>query len=634
MSDEKTTLEKQHRNYGALKSAANLESVQLSWRGISVTHQKSGRVILDDVYGQAEPGELVALMGSSGAGKTTLLNTLLSRNLKSLNVKGEILVNKTSICGRITEISGYVQQEELFISTLTVKEHLNIQADLRLVGLMTSERRQRVNDVMRKLGLLKCKNTQIGSTSGRKGISGGETKRLLFASELLDNPPLLFCDEPTTGLDSAKAESVVNVMRKLAETGHTIICTIHQPSSSIFRKFDKNYNPADSIIETLSIESNREVESRERIDEICSKFRETADGHRLAEIVERTRSESLNREPSMIKREMAPIPLQIWSLLKRSLLDNYRNPALARAKLIQKNFYGRFRCTLFGILSYLPAEYPLVVREYHDSLYHLLSYYLARTISYIPLFTLDGVIMITIAYWMIGLTPTVYRFLIALGIGILCEQASAGFGVMLASCAPSYAVAVSIAGPLLSILSLTGGLYANIGELPAYISWFQYLSWFRYGFEAIAISQWVDVENKSSDRCILYTDSTNSTDTCLNADDIIQRFSFSRNNFALDIAVLLLTLTCTVLKTFWRAFRSKKWNPLKTRVDSVQLDSREMFIVTVLFLTTILLMPTVLVYFVVFYLLWNFLFLSRMALQRSSKFLRQMSSVFCTEYVD
>ncbi|KAI6229296.1 ABC transporter domain-containing protein [Aphelenchoides besseyi] len=600
MSDEKTTLEKQHRNYGALKSAANLESVQLSWRGIGVTHQKSGRVIFDDVYGQAEPGELVALMGSSGAGKTTLLNTLLSRNLKSLSVKGEILVNKTSIRGRISEISGYVQQEELFISTLTVKEHLNIQADLRLVGMTTSERRQRVNDVMRKLGLLKCKNTQIGSTSGRKGISGGETKRLLFAGELLDNPPLLFCDEPTTGLDSSKAESVVNVMRKLAESGHTIICTIHQPSSSIFRKFDKvmflangrlayfgtpttsikvfasfgypcpkNYNPADSIIETLSIESNREAESRERIDEICRRFRGTADGHRLAEIVERTRSESLNREPSTIERQMAPIPLQIWSLLKRSLLDNYRNPALARAKLIQKIFMGVFvgllylqtpinnwtgisnvngalfylvseltYSTLFGILSYLPAEYPLVVREYHDSLYHLLSYYLARTISYVPLFTLDGVIMITIAYWMIGLTPTVYRFLIALGVGVLCEQASAGFGVMLASCAPSYAVAVSLAGPLLSILSLTGGLYANIGELPAYISWFQYLSWFRYGFEAIAISQWVDVENNSSDRCILYTDSTNSTDTCLNADDIIQRFSFSRDNFTLDIGVL------------------------------------------------------------------------------------------------
>lgn len=68
---------------------------------------------------------------------------------------------------------------------------------------------------------------------------GGEAKRLSFASELLTNPPLLFFDEPTTGLDSFMAESVVNVMKKLSKMGRTIICTIHQPSSLLYRKFDK-----------------------------------------------------------------------------------------------------------------------------------------------------------------------------------------------------------------------------------------------------------------------------------------------------------------------------------------------------------------------------------------------------------
>lgn len=71
--------------------------------------------------------------------------------------------------------------------------------------------------------------------------------------------------------------------------------------------------------------------------------------------------------------------------------------------------------TLFGILSFLPAEYPLLVREYHDSLYYLPSYYIARILSYVPLFTLDGLVMISIAYWMAGLTPTFTRYLIALG---------------------------------------------------------------------------------------------------------------------------------------------------------------------------------------------------------------------------
>ncbi|KAI6233871.1 ABC transporter ATP-binding protein/permease wht-3 [Aphelenchoides fujianensis] len=567
-------------------------------------HIQLWQVYMDVIY-VSHLGQLLCLTAFAGGSvflaacaDLILLTTLhffcfyvyMVRNLKGLDVSGSILVNGCTISGQISEISGYVEQEELFVSTLTVAEHLNVQADLRLVGMSAEQRRQRVDEVIQELGLRKCRNTRIGKTGGRKGISGGETKRLMLASELLDNPPLLFCDEPTTGIDSAKAESVVNVMRALAQSGHTIICTIHQPSSAIFRKFDKvmfvangrlayfgtplnsiqafesfgypcpkNYNPADMIIETLSVEAKNEEASRQRIDEICRKFEDSREGRRLVEIVERTRSASIDKPPSKIKRKMAPP---------------------ARAKLVQKIFMGVFvgllyfqtplnwvgisnlngaiyylvseltYSTLFGILSFLPAEYPLLVREYHDSLYYLLSYYLARALSYLPLFTLDGLAMNCIAYWMIGLTPTFYRFLIALGVGILAEQSAAAFGVML------------------SILSLTGGLYANIGELPSYISFFQYLSWFRYGFEALSINQ-------------------------------------------------LLSLTWIALQTFWRAFRSKKWNPLKQRVDSVHLDSREMFMVTVLFLMTVLLLPTVLVYFTVFYLY--------AALQ-----LRKLASAFCS----
>jgi hypothetical protein len=71
--------------------------------------------------------------------------------------------------------------------------------------------------------------------------------------------------------------------------------------------------------------------------------------------------------------------------------------------------------TFFGILSFLPSEYPLLVREYHDSLYYLPSYYIARCVSYIPLFTLDGLVFVSISYWMAGLSPTFYRYLISVG---------------------------------------------------------------------------------------------------------------------------------------------------------------------------------------------------------------------------
>ena len=102
----------------------------------------------------------------------------------------------------------------------------------------SKERLERVEDVMQQLGLKKCENVLIGGEK-LKGISGGEKKRLSFASEFLTNPAILFCDEPTSGLDSFMALSIMELMQSLARTGKTIICTIHQPSSQVFNKFDK-----------------------------------------------------------------------------------------------------------------------------------------------------------------------------------------------------------------------------------------------------------------------------------------------------------------------------------------------------------------------------------------------------------
>lgn len=89
-----------------------------------------------------------------------------------------------------------------------------------------------------QLGLGKCADTQIGIPGKFVGISGGEKKRLAFASEVLTNPSLLFCDEPTSGLDSFMAENVVNTLRAMASRGKTVVCTIHQPSSQVYALFD------------------------------------------------------------------------------------------------------------------------------------------------------------------------------------------------------------------------------------------------------------------------------------------------------------------------------------------------------------------------------------------------------------
>ena len=105
--------------------------------------------------------------------------------------------------------------------------------------VLKEEKNKRVQQVMEDLGLIKCKDVQIGVHGVVKGISGGELKRLSFGCEVLTNPQLFFCDEPTSGLDSYMAYNVVDVLRMLARKNKTIICTIHQPSSVVFELFDK-----------------------------------------------------------------------------------------------------------------------------------------------------------------------------------------------------------------------------------------------------------------------------------------------------------------------------------------------------------------------------------------------------------
>jgi ATP-binding cassette, subfamily G (WHITE), eye pigment precursor transporter len=108
------------------------------------------------------------------------------------------------------------------------------------------------------LNLKKCENQIIGdpSLSNVKGISGGEKRRLAFASEIITDPSILFCDEPTSGLDSFMALSIVEAMRNLANQGKTIICTIHQPSTDTFKMFDYLYLLAEGNLAYSGLVSN------------------------------------------------------------------------------------------------------------------------------------------------------------------------------------------------------------------------------------------------------------------------------------------------------------------------------------------------------------------------------------------
>ncbi|KAK5974814.1 ABC transporter domain-containing protein [Trichostrongylus colubriformis] len=164
------------------------------------------KVVLNQVSGYAEPGHLTYIMGASGSGKTTLLNILTQKRNDGLRVFGEIAVNDCLLeAGDMKKISAYVQQEDVFICNVTVQEHLMFAARLRVSDKKTEdERKAIVEGVIQAMNLTKCRNTRIRGVL-EKSLSGGERKRLAFATEILTDPSILFCDEPTSGLDSFMA---------------------------------------------------------------------------------------------------------------------------------------------------------------------------------------------------------------------------------------------------------------------------------------------------------------------------------------------------------------------------------------------------------------------------------------------
>lgn len=214
--------------------------VQIDWKNLHVTGKtgKAEVVILDNVTGSTKPGELMAIMGSSGAGKSTLMNVLTRRNIQGLKISGSVSVNGMPIKEDISKISAYIQQNDVFVGALTVKEHLLFHAKLKLSKETSARQHDRIEEVVKIMGLQKCVDTLIGTPGLSKTISGGEMKRLSIATEILLDPPIIFADEPTSGLDSYLAMAVVNTLKDLSRNGTTVLCTIHQPSSKIFDAFD------------------------------------------------------------------------------------------------------------------------------------------------------------------------------------------------------------------------------------------------------------------------------------------------------------------------------------------------------------------------------------------------------------
>lgn len=222
-------------------------------------HFKGGKVGLHDLEIEEESGKLIGIMGGSGAGKSTLLNVLNGNNKPSI---GQVTINGYDIHSPNKEtegVIGYVSQDDLLIEELTVFQNLYFNAKLCFGNLSNKKIAKKVLNILNSIGLYETKDLRVGSPLD-KTISGGQRKRLNIALELIREPSVLFVDEPTSGLSSRDSENIMDLLKELALKGKLIFVVIHQPSSDIFKMFDKllildqggypiyNGNPVNAVV--------------------------------------------------------------------------------------------------------------------------------------------------------------------------------------------------------------------------------------------------------------------------------------------------------------------------------------------------------------------------------------------------
>ncbi|TMW61233.1 hypothetical protein Poli38472_013696 [Pythium oligandrum] len=530
----------------------------------SETKQVEEKIILDGVSGCAKPGEFVVIMGPSGAGKSSLLDCISGRKT---DVEGSITVNGAPWNKQLKRLTSYVMQDDLFFATITVREHLMIQARLRMGKTHTVEEyTARVDTVIEELGLTKCRNTLIGNETIR-GISGGERKRLSFATDILTNPSLLFVDEPTSGLDSFMAETVVLQLQQLARDGRTVVATIHQPSSEIFALFDKLYLLADGST-VFNGRATDSVDYFASCGHQCPSFMNPTDFYMRQLVVldketdqvgververlklawkkrEQQTNEALEVSPLL---EVADAPLassridffgQLAVLTKRDFLRVLRDPLVFKANAFTSLFLAlivgliylqldvsqkgiqNFAGVFFFMAMYqtfssasranlsVPLEIPLIKREYSGGLYRLFAWYLAKNISELPIQIVLPTIFFIPAYFLIGIGGGFDVFIAMLAILILTDSCGAGLGYLVSCIARRVELAPIIALMVLLPFTLFSGLLINSDDTPAYFVWIQYLSPIQYSNEAFMKIFWGQINSipcdEGNENCLART---------------------------------------------------------------------------------------------------------------------------------
>ncbi|KAI9333586.1 hypothetical protein BDR26DRAFT_1010094 [Obelidium mucronatum] len=501
----------------------NIEARNLS---VSVFRKKGKANILNNVNLAIPAGKLMAIMGSSGSGKTTLLNALAGRS--GGQVTGDILFNGQDPATAFKSgLVAYVEQDDHLLPYVTMEV---------------------VESVILELGLKECADTLIGD-DWRKGISGGEKRRVSVGVQLLTNPSVIFLDEPTTGLDAFNARSLIETLLNLAhKSNKTIILSIHQPRSDIFKYFDQialltrggllaycgppldgvtfikdlgfslteGVNGADFLVDAVSIDNSSaetEQESMENLQRIAQQWARVKPFVSFEETTSKMpsrRSESIGffEQVSVISRRVL---MNMWEdrLMQLGSFLNIVGMALVLGILnykLDENPSAIFaRQTLVYILSMFTAYFGILFlvyklsyelkifdRERRDNLYSVLAYLSAWLFWHVLYYSVLSVISSVILYFMVGMRASAYHFGMFTLMSILVQWAAIGFSWLFMSISRNYATASLAANLICSMMFAVGGFMIPVSSLPVYVAWMRHFTISYYALKLFALAEFKD----------------------------------------------------------------------------------------------------------------------------------------------
>lgn len=516
------------------------QKVSISFERLSLCVKKTGKCVLKDVSGQFPSGSLVALMGPSGGGKTTFMNALCGRADYGY-VTGDILINgRKGGVNDFPRLVGFVPQDDIMHCDLTVQQNLYFNALLRLPAAKPYDyKASTVMGVLKALGLMKIKDSVVGNAA-KRGISGGQKKRVNIGMELVAIPSIIFMDEPTSGLDGAATLELAQCLSNLSNSGLTIVCVIHQPRYAVFEKFshllllgaggqtcfcgerhemEKYFtdmyfrcppkeNPADWMIDIVSSLSPKYL--GEKGEEIDKTFKAPDDLFKMWREREKhvTAGENDSANGKELKDRVTPNTLkQIWIFLKRCfrqysmLTASLSNGVLFLCGMI----FGRILTSLMdfsysSIMGFIAGNHRILfymictikarsvfgyerleyIREFRSGT-SCIAYWSAKQIWNCidwHLYTLS--FSLPLYYLMPIPAQNYYKFFLAYQWAAYYHL---GLGMLFSVCivTPTTSVLACVFTPLMMELAFSGSLVSvqEMGGLQKALSWFSCGRWFR-----------------------------------------------------------------------------------------------------------------------------------------------------------